>query len=41
MHDGDLNLIYFNKDNYTCCSCHEHQCMMVLQCKFQSCLIHV
>ncbi len=25
MHDGDLNLIHFNKYNYTCYSCHEHQ----------------
>ncbi len=24
MHDGDLNLIHFNKDNYTRYSCHEH-----------------
>ncbi len=25
MHDGNLNLIHFNEDNYTCYSCHEHQ----------------
>ncbi len=25
MHDGDLNLIHFNKNSYTCNSCHEHQ----------------
>ncbi len=25
MHDGDLNLIHFNKDYYTCYSWHEYQ----------------
>jgi len=29
MHDGDSNLIRFNKDNYTCYSCHEHQGVVV------------
>ncbi len=33
MHDGDLNLIHFNKDNYTCYSCHEHQGVGALWCK--------
>ena len=41
MHDGDLNLIHFNKDNYTCCSCHDHQGVVALRCKFHSCLVHV
>ncbi len=42
MHDGDLNLIHFNKDNYTWYSCHEHhQGVGTLLCKFHSCLVHV
>ncbi len=41
MHDGDLNLIHFNKDNYICYSCHEHQGVGALRCKFHSCLVHV
>ncbi len=35
MHEGDLNLIHFNEDNYTCYSCHEHQgvvCVCVCVC---------
>ncbi len=39
MHNGDLNLINFNKDNYTCYSCHEHQDVGLLRCKFHSCLV--
>ncbi len=38
IHDGDLNLIHFNKDYYTCYSCHEHQGVGALWCKFHSCL---
>ncbi len=34
MHDGDLNLIHFNKDNYACYSCHEPQGVGALRCKF-------
>ncbi len=39
MHDADLNLINFNKDNYTCYSCHEHQGVGVLRYKFHPCLV--
>ena len=41
MHDDDLNLIHFIKDNYTCYACHEDQGVVVLQCKFNSSLVHV
>ncbi len=31
MHDGDLNLTHFNKDNSTCYSFHEHRGVGVLR----------
>ncbi len=34
MPDGNLNLIHFNEDNYTCYSCHEHQGVVWCVCVF-------
>lgn len=36
IHDGDLNLIPCNKNNYTCYSCQEPQGVGALRCKFHS-----
>ena len=38
MQDGNSLVIHFNKDNYACYSCHEHQGVVALRCKFHSCL---
>ncbi len=40
MHDGDLNLIHFNKDIYTFYYCHEHQSVGALRYKLHSRLVH-